>query len=160
MVKGYSTAQIALHWVVAGLILFQLIFGEAMGQAWRSVRQGVAADMTLMVWAHILVGIAVLALVVWRLWLRVTRGAPGAPAGEGTALRLAGAAGHWALYALMVLAPVTGLLAWYGGITSLAQVHELLKPAFIILIALHFLAALYHQFIRKDGLIRRMMRAE
>ncbi len=38
--KGYSLTQIRLHWVVAVLIVFQLIFGEDMGQAWRTVREG------------------------------------------------------------------------------------------------------------------------
>lgn len=158
MVKGYSIPQIALHWGVALLILFQLVFGEAMGQAWRSVRQGATAAMTGMVWAHILVGIAVLALVVWRLWLRFSRGAPEAASGESKAVRLAGAVSHWALYGLMVAAPVTGLLAWYGGVTALAAVHVLAKPLFILLIGLHVIASLWHQFVRKDGVMARMVR--
>ena len=128
MVKGYSRWQIMLHWGVGALIVFQLIFGEDMGPAWRAVRNSAAADMTVMVWAHILVGIAVLALVVWRLALRLTRGVPDAPERESNLIRLAGSLGHWALYGLMILAPVTGLLAWYGGITSLAEVHELPSP--------------------------------
>ena len=35
MVKGYSRWQIMLHWGVCALIVFQLIFGEDMGPAWR-----------------------------------------------------------------------------------------------------------------------------
>jgi cytochrome b561 len=31
------------------------------------------------------------------------------------------------------------------------------KPAFIILIAIHALAALYHQFWLKDGTLKRML---
>ena len=38
--KGYSTSQIALHWLVAVLILFQLIFGEDMGGAWDAFEEG------------------------------------------------------------------------------------------------------------------------
>ena len=156
MVKGYSRTQIALHWAVAALIVFQLIFGEEMGTAWEAVEDGLAPNMTLTVWAHIVAGSAVLALVVWRLALRLTRGVPDAPAGEPAALRMAGHLGHWALYALMVATPVTGLLAWYGGITSLAEVHELAKPALIVLILIHVAAAFYHQFRIKDGLMDRM----
>ena len=66
--------------------------------------------------------------------------------------------GHWALYALMVLAPVTGLAAWYGGIEAAAEVHELFKPLLIILVAVHVLAALFHQFVLKDNLLARMKR--
>jgi cytochrome b561 len=39
------------------------------------------------------------------------------------------------------------------------EVHELLADALLILVALHFLAALKHQFIDRDGLIRRMLPA-
>lgn len=156
MVKGYSRTQIALHWAVAVLILFQLIFGEEMGVAWDAVEDGLAPNMTLTVWAHIIAGSAVLALVVWRLALRLTRGVPAAPAGESAAVRMAGHLGHMGLYVLMLGAPITGLLAWYCGITDLAEVHELAKPALIILIVVHIAAAFYHHFIVKDGLLNRM----
>jgi cytochrome b561 len=160
MVKGYSRTQIALHWAVGLLIVFQLIFGEDMGGAWDAVEDGLAPDMTLLVWGHIVVGSAILALVVWRLALRLTRGVPGAPAGESAALRLAGHLGHWALYALMVATPITGLLAWFGGIAVLAEVHGLAKPALIILILIHVAAAFYHQFKLKDGLLDRMRKPQ
>ena len=109
-----------------------------------------------MVWAQIVVGGAVLALVVWRLALRLTRGVPPRPATEGKPLQLAGYVAHWALYALMVLFPVTGLLAWFGGVAKLAEVHQLMKPLAIILIVLHLVAALWHQFWVKDNLLARM----
>lgn len=155
--KGYSATQIVLHWLVAGLILFQLVFGEAMSTAWRAVRRDMAPDMTLAVWAHIIAGIAVLVFALWRLQLRATRGAPEAPA--DTALMMAAATwGHRALYAVMLLTPITGLLAWYGGVVEAGEVHEWFKPVIIVLVAGHVLAALYHQFIRKDGLLVRMKR--
>ena len=155
--KGYSSTQIALHWVVAGLILFQLIFGEDMGGAWDAFEQGRTPDMTFWVWAHIAVGITVLIFALWRLTLRFSRGAPEAP--QASRLMMAAARwGHWALYAAMLLAPISGLAAWYGGIAEAAEVHELFKPVIILLVAGHVLAALYHQFIRKDVLLLRMKR--
>ena len=129
-------------------------------RSWRAVETGLPPDVNLMVWAHIGVGIAVLALVVWRLALRLTRGAPAAPAGEGAALRLAGHLGHVALYLLMIGAPITGLMAWFGGIMPLAEVHEMAKPALIILILIHVAAAIYHHFWLKDGLLNRMRKAQ
>lgn len=39
------------------------------------------------------------------------------------------------------------------------ELHELLADALLILVALHFLAALKHEFINRDGLIRRMLPA-
>lgn len=155
--KGYSATQIGLHWVVAGLILFQLIFGEDMGTAWRAVENATQPQMNVWVWAHIIAGIAVLVFVLWRLVLRITRGAPEAPAASALMMQAA-KWGHWALYAVMLLAPISGLLAWYGGVATAAEVHELFKPVLIVLIAGHVVAALYHQFIRKDGLLLRMRR--
>lgn len=156
-VKGYSATQITLHWLVAGLILFQLIFGEDMGAAWRAVRQGTAPEMDFGVWAHIVVGVAVLLFVLWRLVLRLTRGAPEAPA-ESALMMQASTWGHRLLYAVMLLAPISGLAAWFGGVATAAEVHELFKPVLILLVLGHVLAALYHQFIRKDGLLLRMRR--
>ncbi|MFC3181050.1 cytochrome b [Cypionkella sinensis] len=155
--KGYSATQIALHWLVAVLILFQLIFGEAMGTAWRAVRRDMVPDMTVAVWAHIIAGIAVLIFALWRLNLRASRGVPEAPPDRPLMMNAA-KWGHWALYAVMLLAPITGLVAWYGGVAEAAEVHELFKPVIIVLVAGHVLAALYHQFIRKDGLLLRMKR--
>lgn len=41
----------------------------------------------------------------------------------------------------------------------MGDLHKLFQPLFYVLIGLHVLAALWHQFVRKDGLIKRMMRA-
>ncbi len=155
--KGYSTSQIALHWLVAVLILFQLIFGEDMGGAWDAFEEGRTPDMTLWVWAHIAAGAAVLVFALWRLTLRFSRGAPEAPP-EPALMMAAAHWGHWALYGVMLLAPSTGILAWYGGVATAAELHELFRPIIIVLVAGHVLAALYHQFIRKDGLLLRMKR--
>ena len=75
-------------------------------------------------WAHIIVGTLVLILALWRLSLRFARGVPPGPAEDNQILELAGVAGHWALYILMIV--------------------------------LHVLAAPWHHFIRKDGLLNRM----
>jgi cytochrome b561 len=160
MVKGYSRTQIALHWAVALLILFNLIFSDPMSELWRQIEHSGPATTTTGAWAHIIVGIAVLAFVAWRLILRVSRGAPHAPAGTNRLLKLAGDAGHIALYALMIAMPVTGLMAFYGGFDGLGDLHgELLKSLLWALIALHVVAAFYHHFFLKDGLLNRMRKA-
>jgi cytochrome b561 len=158
--KGYSATQIGLHWLIAVLIIFQLIFGEDMTRVWRAIKNGTPATLDLWAWAHILVGIAVLVFAGWRLLLRATRGVPEAPHGGSAMATKAAEAGHWLLYALMIAAPVTGLLAWYGGVSSAAELHELLKPLFIILVAVHVVAALWHHFGLKDGLLDRMRRPQ
>jgi cytochrome b561 len=160
MAKGYSRAQISLHWAVALLIFYQLFMGDGMSEVWRGFRNSGTTTMTTAAWLHIIAGVLILAFALWRLALRFTRGVPEAPDGTGTAMRLAGEAGHWALYVLMLAMPITGLLAWYGGMTNLAGLHgELLKLLTIVMILLHILAALFHQFVVKDHLIARMMRS-
>lgn len=158
--KGYSRVQIGLHWGIALLILFQLIFGEDMTQAWDTFQDGAAPVMSGWVWAHIVVGVAVLVFAAWRLAVRFSRGVPDAPAGLSKMMVLSGEIGHWALYALMFIAPITGLAAWYGGIGAAGELHGWLKPVIIILVVVHIAAALWHQFIRKDGLLMRMKKAE
>ena len=60
---GYSTSQIALHWIIAALVVFQLIFGEAMNAVVRASERGIAISASEQWWgdAHYWVGIAILA---------------------------------------------------------------------------------------------------
>lgn len=157
---GYSRVQIVLHWAVAALVLAQFLDSDAMNSAWRAVEKGEAAVTTPLVWVHVLVGIAVLVFALWRLALRFGRGVPEAPAGTSPLMDKAADAGHWALYALMLALPLSGLAGWYGGIAVAIELHQLTKAALIAVVSLHVAAALYHQYIRKDRLLLRMMRAK
>ncbi len=153
---GYSRLQIRLHWVVAILIAFQVIFGEEMGAAWRQVNQKIPPDMTVLVWGHIVAGFAIWVFAAWRLYLRFTRGVPAHGAGQSRVQVAIGEAVVWVFYAIMLMAPITGALAWFGGVHQAGEAHEMVKPVIIGFVALHVLAALYHQFILKDGLLMRM----
>ena len=153
MVTGYSRAQISLHRVVALFIFYQLIFSAAMSAAFRAVKDGGTPVVGLGAWAHIIVGSLVLVVALWRMM----RGVPTAPAEDNTLLEKAGVAGHWFLYILMISLPITGLLAWFGGVLPLGEIHGgLLKILMWVMIGLHVVAALWHHFIRKDGLFNRM----
>ena len=160
VVRGYSILQIGLHWLIAALVLVQLVFGESMAKSWKRPRKVRRSRrwMPRLAGVHYYSGLAILALVAVRLVLRFRRGAPPAP-DVNPALELAGKFSHWLFYALLVVAPVTGLLGYYLG-DPFGEVHELAKPVFIGLIALHIAASLYHQFWRKDGLLMRMLRPQ
>jgi cytochrome b561 len=160
MPKGYSSAQIGLHWIIALLIALQFLFNEPMGEAFDSALRGTVPPFSWAVWAHIAGGIAILALVLWRVALRRSRGAPPPPEGEGSLLGRAATLGHWALYALILLLPVGGLIAWFGGVELAGDAHGLLSNVLLFVVAVHVAAALWHQFWLKDHLLRRMMRAE
>jgi cytochrome b561 len=160
MPKGYSSTQIALHWVIALLIALQFLFNEPMVEAFDSALEGELQPFSWLVWGHIASGISILALALWRVALRRSRGAPPPPEGEGTLLGRAASLGHWALYALILLLPVGGLIAWFGGVELAGDAHGLLSNLLLFVVAVHLAAALWHQFWLKDHLLRRMMRAE
>lgn len=156
--QGYSRAQIALHWAVFLLLVSQYLLEDGISSAWRAYRRGEEAGFDLTVPLHVFGGIAILLLVLWRVALRLRRGAPALPAGGNPMLdRIAGIT-HLALYALLLALPVSGALAWFGGLTQPSEVHEAMTTALLIVSGLHILGALYHQFVLRDGLMERMKR--
>lgn len=156
--KGYSLAQIRLHWIVAALILLQILFREPMAEAWDARREGGPVALSAGVAAHVAGGLLVLAFALWRLVLRRRHGAPPPPETEPAPLRLAATLAHWTLYGLMVLVPLSGALAWFGGIAAAAEAHQVLKNLLLLVVLVHVLAALWHQFWLKDDLLDRMRR--
>ena len=76
--------------------------------------------------------------------------------GNRTLRRLAAVWAHRALYVLMILVPALGASAWYLGIEEAGDLHELTMNIMMIIAGVHALGALFHQFVLKDGLLRRM----
>ncbi|MDO5706398.1 MAG: cytochrome b/b6 domain-containing protein [Paracoccus sp. (in: a-proteobacteria)] len=91
--------------------------------------------------------------MLWRIALRLS--SPPAPPVTTLAERVGGVV-HWALYAVLILTPLSGGVAWFGGQEGAAEAHETLTGALLALTGLHVTGALYHQFIVKDGLLSRM----
>lgn len=157
--KGYTRLQIALHWIAALLIVQQYLFKDAISAAWDAATKGLESAFNPLVLAHVAGGALVLLFALWRLSIKARRGAP-AMVGDSAMQRALAKAVHVGLYALMILMPVSGSVAWFGGVEVAAQGHNILKIAFLAFVALHVVGALYHQFVLKDGLINRMRRAE
>ena len=157
---AYSRLQIGLHWLIAALVIFQLYFGESMTAFVDALAEGgtVSPFDQQVAWLHYWVGISVLALVAVRLVVRLSRGSPShADVWRGwtdVAARFA----HGLFYALLVAVPVTGLVGYYYG-SPFGDLHAWAKPVFVGLIAVHGLAAVYHQFWVKDGTLSRMLKA-
>ena len=155
---GYSTLQIALHWVIAALVAFQLLFGEGMTNVREAAEEGATAsgvDFAVSI-GHYWFGIAILALVLARLGVRLTQGVPPRTVATPTWMDWAAKLVHWAFYLMLVAMPVLGLLTVYVS-DEFGDIHKLGKPVFLALIAVHVLAAIYHQFIKKDGALRRIL---
>jgi len=156
---AYTKPQITLHWLIVVLVGAQFLTAEAMKQFFEKaedagVLAGFPTDPIAM--AHAGGGGAILVLMLIRLGLRLTYGAPPAPQSLTPALKLASRATHYTFYIVLVALPATGMAALY--ITPQAgDVHFLLKTVLLILIAAHVAGALAHAFIFKDGVVRRML---
>lgn len=154
--QGYSRLHIALHWLVAVLIIPQFLLNDAVGEAFDAGLEGTPAEPSILVPLHIATGIAIIALVVWRLVLRAKNGAPATPAGGSALTNLLAAAVHWGLYLVLALIVASGATAWFGSVETAGDLHGLLTSVLLALIGLHVVGALYHQFVLKDNLIDRM----
>lgn len=105
--EGWSAAQRRLHWAAAVLIVATFAIGLVM----------VALPLTRLLekiiayQVHKTLGLLVPPLVLWRLWLRARRGRPAPDAVMPAWQHRAAAAGHGALYALMLAVPTLGYLA-------------------------------------------------
>jgi cytochrome b561 len=159
--QSYSILQKVLHWSMALLILFNLLFAEAMEEAVEAYERGEvpSAEELFSANIHAYVGITVLCLGLIRLMVRLMRGAPEAPAEEPPALRLASKIAHGAFYALFFLLPLSGIGKYYFGNDTAGFVHGgPLKLLMWVLIVVHIAAVLVHQFYWKTAVAQRMTR--
>lgn len=159
---GYSTAQIALHWTVAVLVILQIVLHDGIVAAYAAARgEGTATESELFLAdLHVGFGIAIFVLALLRVALRVKRGVPPPPEDEHPALRMAARATHLALYALILAMPVTGGLVWFGGVEAMAELHRAGKVAILVLVGLHIAGALFQHFVLKTDVLRRILRPE
>jgi cytochrome b561 len=154
---GDTRLQIALHWIAAVLIVQQYLFKDAMSAAWEAATKGLESAFYPLVLAHVAGGGMVLLFALWRLSIKARGGVP-AMVGDSAMQRAMAKAVHLGLYALTILMPVSGSVAWFGGVELAAKGHNILKIAPLAFVALHVVGALYHQFIRKDAPIKPSIR--
>lgn len=157
--SGYSKTQIVLHWLVVLLLIPQFLLDDAMKHTFFGTLRGNDVSPDPLTYSHIVLGVAILLLAVWRLGLRALQGAPEPPHDDPALMRFGAKAIHWLLYATLFAIPVTGGVAYFFTIRWIAEVHSALTTALLIFAGLHVAAALYHQYILKDYLLRRMMEA-
>ena len=159
---SYSSAQITLHWVIAAMVVFQVIMGENIGPAWQAFRDGTTpAEADLFAAnVHVAVGMGVLALAIVRIALRLIHGAPPMPAGQSRLQTGIAHLVHAVLYVVIVAMPVSGAIAWFGGVELAGTVHHFAKPVIVIAVALHVVGALVQHFVKKTDVLTRMLRPE
>lgn len=157
--EGYSTTQIMLHWSVATLVVFQFFVNDEIADAWRDFMRGreVEPDDLAAANVHVIIGLVILLLAVWRIWLRLSRGAPAPPGNEPPVLRLAAHAAHGSLYVLLVVTPLSGAAAWFVGLEPAAGVHALARILLFAVAVLHIAGALVQAVVFRSDALTRML---
>lgn len=157
---GYTGMQIALHWIIAALVVFQIIFGENIVPAYRAFRRGNEASEADLFNAdiHVYVGIAIFVLALLRFALRLRHGVLPEPKGESAVQKWIARATHFILYLVIFGMPVSGGVAWFLGVAEAGEVHELAKPVIIAAVAIHALGALWQHFVARSDVLMRMLR--
>ncbi|MGV1792216.1 cytochrome b [Rhizobium sp. A37_96] len=155
----YSVPQRILHWLVAMLVFFNLLFPDGMN-AWRHlVRNGQTPSPADIASAniHAYAGIAILLLAIVRLAVRFSSDAPAMPDGQPAFLHYMARVTHGLLYVLIFAMPLTGLAAYYLGIDTAAFVHGgPIKSLLWVVVVLHILGALVQHFYFRSDVLRRM----
>ncbi len=167
----FTLLQRLIHWLMAIGILSMLFIGVGMVST-------VTETHLALVSIHKPLGVALFALVLIRLFVRLTSGAPALPAALPEPMKLAAHLSHYALYALMIAMPLLGwgmlsaagypVTLWPGATlpqilpesrelhTLLWNAHSALSFAFFALVLLHVAAALFHALVRRDGVFQQM----
>jgi len=158
MAHPYTKLQIRLHWAIFLFIAIQYLAHEAIAEAWEQIGRGETLAFDPLVMGHVFVGGLILLLVVLRIALRLRNGAPPLPEEEPPALKAVAHLTHMGLYVLMIAMPVSGAVAWFGGVEPAAEAHEVMRIVLLALVLLHVVGALYQQFVLKTDILARMKR--
>ena len=172
--SSYTSTAIALHWLIALLI----VCGFALGWVMTDIPGFTPTKLKYFSW-HKWIGVTVFALVVLRIIWRATHTVPPMPAHMHAWQRGIAHLTHFLLYVLMLAVPVSGYLyssaanvpVVYLGLVPLPRliapdpqlkevlksVHITLNYTLLALVLLHVVAALKHQWLDRDGLLSRML---
>ena len=180
--ERYSRPAIVLHWIIAVLLVGNLIGGLCFDYLPKSIFRPVLD-------AHKSFGLTVLGLAILRLLWRFFRQPPAMPAEYKPWEKKASHAMHWALYVMIFLVPLSGWVhdsAWkdaaghplnlfwvipffrIGFIQNMDpaakeslhnlsfSIHQSLAYLVAAMVAVHVIGALKHQFIDKAPELQRM----
>ena len=172
---NYDSTAKSLHWLIVALVLTQFVVSWLMPGIGRNTVPGTLINLHFSLGVLILVVMAV--RFVHRLSHRTPPAMPDAPAWER---RLAQAI-HGLFYAILLIVPFLGwasasahsLPVTFFGLFTLpdlaapkarwalraGDVHTYAMWTLLGIIALHAAAALYHYFVRRDGVMQRMLPA-
>ena len=167
----YDGVAITLHWLTA----FLVIANFTLAQIWDWYPDETKSWMED---AHMSFGVLLAAVVVLRILWRFLPGHQMSSLEAGW-MRVASKASHYLLYTMLVAEAALGFAFRWGGGRPMAffgtgippltgemsrplrrqlrEFHEWIGWAIIVLALLHALAALYHHYVLKDRVLRRML---
>lgn len=175
--RAYAPMARMFHWITVGLIILLYPLGEAMTyranelKIWDGLTNGLYST-------HKLLGFLLFWLILARLIYRYRNGAPPDEPTLEPWQRLASHITHWSLYGLLILVPLMGWIGislypardifglfqlpalWTPNQSASATaflIHNILGKVMLVLIFAHVGAAVFHHFVRKDGVLRRML---
>ncbi len=166
--KQYSKRTAVTHWLIFLLFIAAFFLGHELDESKD------AAQKLSMYPVHFLIGDAVLLLTLLRIYFRKKDGEPAA-ANANPLLNKLAAATHVLMNIAVIAVVISGIatVATSGVIDALKmadpalipdfhkveakEFHELFIGVTLLLVMFHVAAALYHQFIVKDNLLRRIM---
>jgi cytochrome b561 len=173
-VTRYSAFGQALHWVMAVLILITFIYGPGGGE--KHV-YSTARDFDRQL--HETLGLIVVTLTLVRVAWRAAAVMPAVPSFAPRWTEIASKGVRLGIYLLFFALPLTSVAgAWLEGHpltmlgniqiepqltkshelgTTIAEIHTWLGDAIMWLAGLHVLAALFHHFILRDGVLVSML---
>ncbi|PIE07339.1 MAG: cytochrome B [Rhodobacterales bacterium] len=167
--KTWHHAIVALHWLLALMIMAALAAGKLILAATPNSDPHKLDSLQ----AHMTLGLAIGALMLLRLVVRLFTENPAHAATGSRLLDLAGSAAHWGLYLLVFAMVASGvgislgsglpeILAGNGTLPAdfaaypPRAVHGIAATLLGLLILAHVAGAGYHTVVLKDGLMRRM----
>lgn len=166
----YDGGAMAFHWIMVVLVVVVGVLG-LLHDSWPRATQAWWINL------HALIGLLVGALLIARFWWRRMHPPPELPATAGALARRLSSPLHLLLYLLLFLTPILGIVTfiWHGRVFDFGlfkvdfgvaknraifhpteDIHGYLAYTLFTLIGIHVLAALWHQFVRRDGLLARM----
>ena len=153
---AYSRAHQMLHWGTVGLVLVQIWTYPAIGRTHHASHLGevVNPDDLVLHNIHAISGGLILLFALVRLWLR-HRSPLVSPTFPWPVLATLSKLVHFALYATLILLPITGVLKMYV-LSSAGPVHVGLTQILNLLLVLHISGALLHAIVWRDNLLARM----
>lgn len=167
----YGSLAIALHWIIAVLIIGMIGLGWYMLSVEKQPGSGWLFDL------HKSLGFTAFGLIALRIVWRASHRPEGLPDSVPVWQAKISNIIHWALYTCMIIMPVTGYLgaahqkiapkffglntpSWATPNRAVAEqfftLHSITVWVLVILISLHALAGLKHLLIDKDRVFQRM----